>query len=569
MTVSTQTPFRDRLELGEAIGMSPAKIHIAAPCLGGAFGGKDGFTVQGFLALAAMHSGGRPVKIVYSREESILAGVKRHPLKAAYTLGCDAGGTLQALECRLVFDTGAYASLGGEVFALAMEHAGGPYRIPAVKINGSVVYTNNPVSGAFRGFGVPQVTAAMEQAMDELARAGGFDPLEIRIKNAVHRGDVTPAGVVLTQTIGLTECLERMRAHPLWQQRQAWEAAAPAFRRRGTGIAAAFHGVGFGPAIADYANAKLELLPGGRIRVFAGVSDMGQGNASTCVQIASHLLNQSYSEMELVLPDTEKTLPSASSSASRTTFTYGNALIGAAEILKTRILARAALMISFQLLQSIRTEDLVLLPGRVLHAPSGRSLPLAAVAGLMDASERVATHSYTSPVNNQTMTEGQNLRMHGFPHRVFSYGAQLVRLEADTCTGEVTVCDLLSCIDAGSVLNPQLYEQQIHGGVAQGLGYALFEDFAVKDGRIATGDFCTYILPTAPDLPEMEVVSVTPHETDGPFGMKGVGEISIDSVLPATANAIARAVGVRISDGTMTAEKILTGFRKTGLEAAP
>ena len=569
MTVSTQTPFRDRLELAEAMGLSPAKIHIAAPCLGGAFGGKDGITIQGFLALAAMHSGGRPVKIWYSREESILAGVKRHPLQATYTLGCDGEGMLQAMECRLLFDTGAYASLGGEVFALAMEHAGGPYSIPAVNIEGTVVYTNNPVAGAFRGFGVPQVTAAMEQAVDELAQAGKFDPLEMRIRNAVQRGEVSPTGVILTQTVGLTECLERMKEHRYWQERKIWSEAAPAFKRRGVGLAAAFHGVGFGPAVADYANAKLEFLSDGRIRVFAGVSDMGQGNASTCVQIVSHLLNQKYADMELVLPDTEKTLPSASSSASRTTFTYGNALIGAAALLKERILSRSALMISFQLLQNVRSEDLTLLPGKVLHMPSGRNIPLTAVAGLMDAAERIATYSFTSPVNNQTMIQGQNLRMHGFPHRVFSYGVQLVRLEADTCTGEVKICDLLSCIDAGTVLNPQLYEQQIHGGVAQGLGYALFEEFVLQDGRIATNDFSTYILPTAPDLPEMEVVSIAPYEPDGPFGMKGVGEIGIDAVFPATANAIAAAVGCRICEGTMTAEKVLAGLRQTGQEATP
>ncbi len=206
MTVSTQTPFRDRLELAEAIGLSPAKIHVIAPCLGGGFGGKDGITVQGFLALAALHSGGRPVKLWYSREESILAGTKRHPLQAEYTLGCSRDGQLQALSACLLFDTGAYASLGSEVFALAMENAGGPYRIPHVAIDGAVVYTNNPISGAFRGFGVPQVAAAMEQALDALARIGGFDPLELRRQNAVVRGDTSPTGVVLTGTVGIGEC---------------------------------------------------------------------------------------------------------------------------------------------------------------------------------------------------------------------------------------------------------------------------------------------------------------------------------------------------------------------------
>ena len=567
LTVSTQTPFRDRLELGESLGISPAKIHVSAPCLGGGFGGKDGVTVQGFLALAAMRAAGRPVKLWYEREESILAGVKRHPLQAEYTVGCDQGGILQALSCNLLFDTGAYASMGGEVFALAMEHAGGPYRIPDVCIAGKVVYTNNPVSGAFRGFGVPQVMACMEQALDELARACGFDPLELRRKNAVRRGDCTPTGVILSGTAGLGECLERVAAHPLWTGRKEWIAGAQAFKRRGVGLAAAYHGAGFGPAIADYANAKLEILADGRIRVYAGVSDMGQGNASTYAQIASHILSQPYDSMELILPDSDRTLPSASASASRTTFTYGKAMTDAAEQLKKRLLTRAGLLLSFQLLQSVGKDDLLLLPGKILHPASDKSVSLAMVAGSMDGTERVVTASYTCPVNSQAVSSGQNLRIHGFPHRVFSYGVQLVRLEADTCTGEAKVCDGLACIDAGTVLNPQIYEQQVQGGMAQGLGYALFEEFGVSEGKITTGDFSTYILPTASDLPELAVMAVTPHEDDGPFGMKGVGEISIDAVFPATANALAAVTGRRIPLGPLTAEKVLAALRETGQEA--
>ncbi len=569
LTVSTQTPFRDRLELAESLGISPLKIHISAPCLGGGFGGKDGVTVQGFLVLAAMHAGGRPVKLWYSREESIQAGVKRHPIQAEYTVGCDKTGILQALNCRLLFDTGAYASLGGEVFALAMEHAGGPYRIPDVCITGKAVYTNNPVAGAFRGFGVPQVAACMEQVMNELARTGGFDPLDLRRKNAVRRGDVTPTGVILSGTTGLGECLERVAHHPLWSEREKWKTRAPAFKRRGVGLAAAYHGVGFGPVVADYANAKLEVLPDGRFRVYAGVSDMGQGNASTYAQIVSHILNQPYEMMELILPDSDKTLPSASSSASRTTFTYGKAMTTAAEQLRDRMVNRAALILSFQLLQSLNKEELLLLPGRILHSPSGKELSLAMIASLMDGAERMVTASYTSPVNSQTLTSGQNLRLHGFPHRIFSYGVHLVRLEADTCTGEVKVCDGLACIDAGTVLNPQIYEQQVQGGMAQGLGYALFEEFCVREGKIATGDFSTYILPTASDLPNMEIMAVTPHEDAGPFGMKGIGEISIDAVFPAVANAIADATGIRIATGIMSAEKVLAAFSRSGQEGKP
>ncbi|MBV7272442.1 xanthine dehydrogenase family protein molybdopterin-binding subunit [Clostridiaceae bacterium UIB06] len=564
---STQTPFRDRLELAGALKIPPNKFRIMAPYLGGAFGGKDGITVQGFLALAALNSGGRPVKMWYSREERFLAGTKRHPAVMEYKLGCNEEGILQALDCSILMDTGAYAALGGEVLELAMEHAGGPYCIAHTQIRGTVVYTNNPVASAFRGFGVPQAAAGMEQVIDELAKAAGIDPMEFRIKNAVRRGSVTPAGVLLTQTVGMEECLEKVSKHRLWQERQSWIDSAPAFKRRGVGIAACYHGIGFGPVIADYANAKLELSYDGRIIVYIGVGDMGQGNASTYLQIAGHVLFQGYDNMEIVMTDTAKTLPSASSSSSRTTFTYGNAVREAANILKKRILERALLLFSFQMLEQLNIDDLVLLPGRILHQPSGMELPLKMVAGSMDVSERATTYSYTTPVNKQVMKTGKNLRCHGYPHRVFSYGVQLVRVELDTLTGETSICELLNCIDAGCVLNPEVFEQQIQGGAAQGIGYAMFEDFSLKYGKIRTNDFSTYIIPTAMDIPDMEIITVSLAEYDGPYGMKGAGEIGIDGILPAVANGLASIIGKRITEGTLSGEKILLALRQTGREA--
>lgn len=562
IVASTQTPFRDRMELSHALGIPPGRIRVVAPYLGGGFGGKDGVTVQGFLALAALHAGGRPVKMWYSREESFLAGTKRHPALLKYSLGCDRHGILHALDCRIMMDTGAYASLGAEVLALAMEHAGGPYRIPHVSIEGAAVYTNNPVAGAFRGFGVPQVCAAVEQAIDELAKTADIDPLEFRLKNAVRRGDTTPAGVTLTQSTGISACLETARESALWRERKKWESSAPPFKKRGVGVAALCHGIGYGPVIPDTANAKIELTEKGRVLVYVGVADMGQGNAATYLQMAGDILCQSLDYMELVLPDTAQTLPSGSSSASRTTFTYGNALIGAAQTLRDRILARAALLLSYQLLEHIRPEDLALVPEGVRHMPTGREVPLALVSRTMDRAERVVTNSYTCPVNRQIPPTGTNLRIHGYPHRVYSFGVHLARIEADVLTGGVTVCDYLAVTDAGRVINPQLFEQQIHGGIAQGLGYALFEDFTVSEGKVLAEDFSTYILPTALDTPDVRSVAVPLQEEDGPYGMKGVGEIAINGAFPAVANALARACEARISRGPLTAERVLAAMNR-------
>ncbi|ATW27859.1 xanthine dehydrogenase family protein molybdopterin-binding subunit [Candidatus Formimonas warabiya] len=568
ITASTQSPFRDRLELAHAMGIAPERIRIMAPFLGGGFGRKDGITIQGYLALAAFHSHGRPVKIQLSREESTVTGTKRHATEISLTLGCDEKGQLSALCCTILMDTGAYASLGGEVLALAMEHAGGPYRIPNVIIDGKAVYTNHLPAGAFRGFGVPQVTAGIEQAIDKLAKAAGFDPLKFRLINAVKQGEKNSAGVVMTQSVGLTACLETVASCPEWKDRKSWINSAPPFTRRSVGMAAMHHAQGFGPVVPDNANAKIELDLQGCFVIYVGVVDMGQGNATTYLQMAGDILGQGFDRLTLVLPDTKKTLPSGSSSASRTTFTFGNALMGAAKILSERILDRAGLMLTFQTLGQVKKEELTLLPGRVHHLPTGHEVPLEKIAAMMDASERMAVSSYTCPTNLQTIPSGQNLSVHGYPHRVYSFGAQVVRLHIDTRTGEVTVDDVLTCIDAGRVINPILLEQQIEGAAAQGLGYALYEHFIISEGKVLTKDFSTYVLPTSLDIPPMRTITLALAEKDGPFGMKGAGEIGLVGVLPAVGNAIFEITGRRIKESPMNEERVLEALRQAGLECA-
>ncbi|MGD9611189.1 MAG: xanthine dehydrogenase family protein molybdopterin-binding subunit, partial [Desulfovibrionaceae bacterium] len=386
ITVSTQTPFRDRLEVAEALGLAVDHIRIRAPFCGGAFGGKDGITAQSLLALAALHCPGRPVKMGWRREESFLAGVKRHPARLYYRLGADRNGTLKAVSARIYLDTGPYDHLGGVVAALGIEHAGGPYRIPHADLAVWAVYTNNPVSGAFRGFGVPQVAAAMESMMDMLAHRLSIDPLTLRRRNALARGDRCPAGVTRQGSIGLDACLDALAAHPLYRDREAWKTSAGPFCRRGTGIACVSHGMGYGPVVPDSATAGIELTGEGSFRLLAGVVDMGQGNAATYLQIAGDILSQPPEAISLVLPDTDRTFPSGSASASRTTYTYGNALAVAAEALKKRLLARSA-----DLLMSPDPSELVLIPGAVRHLPSGRELPLGRLGGLLNAAERFAT----------------------------------------------------------------------------------------------------------------------------------------------------------------------------------
>jgi len=554
MIVSTQAPFRDRWEVSHALGMPMDRLRIVAPYLGGGFGGKDGATVQCLLALAALHAGGRRVKMWWDREESFLAGYKRHAARLHYRLGARADGTLHALHARVYYDTGAYAHLGGEVMALGMEHAGGPYRIPHTCIEGWCLYTNNPVAGAMRGFGVAQVSFAFEGMMDRLAQRLAMDPLTLRRKNALRKGDRNCAGVLMTTSTGIGECLEEIAAHPLWKERAAWKAGAGPFKRRGVGLAAVFNAMGYGRGLPDTALAKIEITPEGRFILYSGVADMGQGNATAFVQIAAATLNQTADMIDLVQPDTDRTLPSGSAAASRTTYTYGNALIRAGADLRRRLLGRAAMFLLVD-----RLEDLELLPGRVRHPATGRELPLAMLAATLTEPERFCVYQYLMPVVPDPPATGKAFKI-GFPHLLFSYGAQLACIEVDELTGEVAVKDYLAVTEAGRIINPQTSVQQVQGSVAQGIGYALYEELQVEDGIIRTENLGEYIIPTALDLPDIKTSFVEVYEETGPYGMKGIGEVAANGPLPAIANALTDAGGAPVNRSPLTPERVLASL---------
>jgi len=552
VVASTQSPFRDRMEIASALGLEIERVRVIAPYLGGGFGGKDGCNVQCLLALAALKSDGIPVKMWWSREESFLASYKRIPARVTCRLGAMKDGRLNALDCSILMDSGPYEHLGAEVLSLSVEHAGGAYRIPHVNIVGRCVYTNNPMGGPFRGFGAPQTNAVIEQLMEMLAERLSMDPLEVRLKNAARRGDKNALGVRLIHSTGARDCAERLQDHPLWKERDVWKARAGAFKRRGVGIALVSQGAGYGPVIPDVANAKVELTAEGEFRVDCSVSDMGQGNAATFLQIAGDLLNQESSRLIPVLPDTGKTLPSGSSAASRTTYTYARALIKAVNLLKQRLCERAS-----DLLFAPTTDDMALAPGRVVHLPSGREIPLSHLAKFMAPKERVAVAYWRAPMAKDKINITTTTAFLGIPHTLFSYAAHLAYVEVDEITGRVGVERYLSVNDCGRLINPCVFEQQIQGGVAQGLGFALHEEFKSAMGAPQSADFATYIVPTALDCPDMETVSINLFEHTGPYGLKGAGEISINGPLPAVANAVYDACGVRLNKAPLTSERVL------------
>lgn len=554
VVVSTQAPFRDRFEIAHALGMAPARIRVKAPYLGGGFGGKDGATVQCLLALAALNAGGRPVKMWWDREESFMGGTTRHAATMRYRLGADHDGTLQAVDCRVDFDTGAYAHLGVEVMALGIEHAAGPYRVPNVRITGNCVYTNNPTAGAMRAFGVCQVAAGMEQAMDRLAARLGMDPLELRRRNALHRGDINAVGVTMTTSTGIAACLERLSRDTAWQGRCHWRRSPPPDRRRGVGVAAVFNAMGYGRGLSDAAVAKVQLLDSGAFAVISGVADMGQGNAAAYAQIAAEVLCQEAAAVSVRQPDTAHGNPSGSASAGRTTYTYGNALVAACRSMAGRLVNRAAMV-----MLADDERELVLLPGRVRHLPTGRELPLSALAGMLHSDDRMCVHQFQMPVAMDVVDGGEAFGL-GFPHCLFAFAAHAAWVEVCTLTGAVQVVDYLAVTDGGRILDPVNFNQQVHGAVAQGIGYALFEDPLPDNGVFRARDFSTYILPTAEDLPPIRTATVATDEATGPFGMKGIGEVGMNGPLPAVANAVADACGIRPQRAPLTAETVLSAM---------
>ncbi|NLD38671.1 MAG: xanthine dehydrogenase family protein [Desulfatiglans sp.] len=557
ITAATQTPFRDRMEIAHATGIEMERVAIKAPFCGGAFGGKDGISVQSLLCLAALKCPGRPVKMWWSREESFLASPKRHSAMLEYRLGAKSDGTLHALEAEITYDTGPYDHLGGAVMALGLEHAGGPYRISNTSLKTRAVYTNNPLGGAFRAFGVAQVAAAVEQMIDMLSTDTGISPLKIREINCVRKGDINSAGMTIVTSTGISDCLERIKSDPMYRQSKTWKSNASLFKKRGVGLAAVMQGMGYGPVVPDVAHAKIELLKDGIIRIYSGVTDMGQGNSSTYVQIAGEMLNQGAEQFELLQPDTDKSLPSGSATASRTTYTFGNALIGACEIFRERLLVRAADMLM------VTGQEMAILPGRVRHLPSGRELGLAQLASFLSDSERCVSHRFRMPVSEDRPTGDEMLRLHGIPHAIFSYAAHLAFVEVDLLTGGVEVLKYLAVTDCGRIINPQLYEQQIQGGISQAMGYALSEEFLSNEGVVRSADFSTYIIPTSLDIPDMVSLPVEIPESTGPLGLKGVGEISTNGPLPAIANAVYDAVGERIFQSPLTSERVLTAIESS------
>jgi CO/xanthine dehydrogenase Mo-binding subunit/aerobic-type carbon monoxide dehydrogenase small subunit (CoxS/CutS family) len=521
---STQTPYMDRDEIALVMGLAHEDVQVIPSACGGGFGGKLDLSMQPLVAIAAwiLH---RPVRCVYTRPESMRATTKRHPATITASLGADAEGLLTALDFHGDFDTGAYASWGPTVAHRVPVHATGPYVVPAVRATTRAIYTNGPIGGAFRGFGVPQAAIAQEALLDDLAIQLGMDRLEIRARNTLRAGSTTATGQVLNASAGLGACLDALR--PVWQSALAAVAAVNATAeasgdpvRRGVGIGAMWYGIG-NTSLPNPSTVRIGLRRDGRYVLFSGAQDIGQGSDTILTQIAADALEVPIHRIDRILGDTDRTPDAGKTSASRQTFVSGNA---------TRLAAA-------DLLRQVE-----------------RAGPdLAALAEDADGCILIGTGSYdprTTPLDQ----DGQ-----GVPYETYGFGAQLAEVDVDLELGTTIVRRIVAAHDVGRAINPMLVEGQIQGGIAQGLGLALMEEYVV--GR--TDNLHDYLIPTIGDVPEIECLLVEDAEPSGPFGAKGVGEPALIPTAPAILGAIRHATGIRIERVPATPARILEAIRRS------
>jgi len=544
---SHQSINRVQANVAEGLGLPMSRIRVITPRVGGGFGGKMEATVQPIAAALALRTG-RPVKVTLSREDDFMMIRSRHPTRIYMKTGVRKDGTLVAREAELLYDGGAYADDSPAVLGFGLLMARGPYRIEHVRSVGRVVYTNKLRAAGFRGFGNPQVTFAGESQMDEIAERLGMDPIELRLKNAMRKGDRWVGGHS-PKSCGLVECIEKVRNASEWGG-----PLGPATRDgkvRGRGIACLAHICG-----VLGTSAVVRLAEDGSIVLATGAVDIGQGADTVLAQICAETLGLDVSRVNVVAPDTDSSPYNWGTAASRVTYMAGRAVAGAAQRVKDKIFEHVAEMLECAI------PDLELRPGGRVGVKGIAQKEVT----FFDVSMRslfgvggpiIATESL---VYDGEPFDPKRTVMLGYPFAnlgVYLFGAQIVEVEIDTDTGQVEVVKAWLAHDVGRAINPTAVEGQIQGGFAQGVGYALAEELVWEDGRLANPSLMDYKIPGPLDVPyEITSIIVEDPEPTGPFGAKGIGEPGILGVAPAVANAVANATGVRLRRIPLTSERV-------------
>jgi CO/xanthine dehydrogenase Mo-binding subunit len=541
----TQAPYMDRDATAQVLGLPPDKVRIVPTATGGGFGSKLDVSVQPLIGLAAMKIG-RPAALAYTRSESMMATTKRHPAAMRATIAADKDGFVTGMTFDGDFNTGAYASWGPTVANRVPVHASGPYRTPNYRAEGRAIHTNGPISGAFRGFGVPQATICQETLYDELAGKLGLDRLEFRLQNALRNGDETATGQKL-DGVGIADCLGALRPH--WMRALADAEAFNADhggRKRGVGVASCWYGCG-NTSLPNPSTIKVGLSPAGEIVLHQGAVDIGQGSNTVIAQICADALGLPLEKIRLKCADTAITPDAGKTSASRQTFVTGKAAEKAGRALRERMLRFAN--VSDNAMLSLEEGTLVIREGEAV-----RRIELEALAADGDGFVFAAQESYDPP------TTPLDAKGQGNPYAVYGYGAQIAELEVDMKLGTVELVRITAAHDVGRAINPVLAEGQIEGGIAQGIGLALMEEYI--PGR--TENLHDYLIPTIGDVPPVETILVEVPDPEGPFGAKGLGEHVLIPTAPAILNAIRHATGATIRKVPATPSRVLAAIREAG-----
>ena len=551
--ISTQWLHVDRGQLATVLGVPPEKVRITLAGVGGAFGAREDLSMQAHIALLAMRTG-KPVKIVYSREESFFGHVHRHPGKLRYEHGVTKEGKLIYVKANIVLDGGAYASSSPAVCANAACFAVGPYIVESATIDAYVAYTNNPPCGAMRGFGAVQTGFAYESQMDKIAAVLGMDPIELRLKNAMVRNTLMPTGQPVDSAAPVAEILEKLRAMPLPPLTQTTDGfdllelpggASNTTHgegvRRGIGYAVGIKNIGFSEGFDDYSTAKvsLQIINGEPVvEVHTAAAEVGQGLVTLKGQIARTELGV----QRVVVHVSDTQVGSAgSTSASRQSYVTGGAVMTACKAVRDEVLLYALERIGHlhPLLLHFRATY-VLVDGEIRDADGRLVSTLAELIGeKIFTCTREYRHRPTTPIDPIT---GQ-----GLPHAQFAFAGHRAVVDVDIETGLVKVIEMATVQDVGKALNPQAIEGQLEGGTAQGLGLAILEEIQVVNGKVKNPSFTDYLIPTVLDMPPVRSIILEYADEHAPYGLRGVGEAPTISSTPAVVSAIRAATGLALN----------------------
>ncbi len=562
---TTQIPFLLQRDLSEALGLEGSDVRIIQTAIGGAFGrGLDIYPFEPIAALLARKAG-QPVRLSFSRHEEFLAAPVRQPVKAHIRAGATRDGQITFRDVYALLDIGAYVSWGSVTPLVMMETTASLYRVPHVRFTADCVYTNNPITGAVRGYGNPQSTFWVETTMDRLAEALQLDPIDFRLRNANRPNEETPQGLKIT-SCGLKECLEAVAARAdvevgSWKMEVGKRVASKSpvsnlqsptsNLKRGIGFASTLN-VGGGARIyrSDGCGATVKIDDFGHVSLITGSTEIGQGSETVLAQIVAEVLGVKIEDINVLNSDTDVKPWDVGVHASRTTFIAGNAAQLAALDARQQVFETASQMLG------VAPDQFAMRGGDVVTLSGDKSIELGKVARARHfraGGQIISGEGFYDPPTQLVDKDSYK----GNISAAYGFGAQMAEVEVDTETGHVRVLRLVCANDVGRAINPMAVEGQMEGGAQMGLGYALTEELIVKEGRVLNPDFHDYRLFTSADMPKLETIIVETDDPQGPFGAKGVGEMGGTPTAAAIANAIYDAIGVRLTTVPMTPERVL------------